>query len=140
VDAIFGMQRSPQSRAAAAASKVGRSCSASPRLRRVRAQARSPRRPAADPRPSSVARLRAAPPSRANLAAASRCRVLRKDEPTTPIDLRSSWRCSKTVLAMDFLARFAIQSGGMDQPTNALEVEHVSRSYGSRQAVSDLSL
>ncbi len=40
---------------------------------------------------------------------------------------------------MDLLARFAIQSGGMIQPTDALEVEHVSRSYGPRQAVSDLS-
>src|SRR5689334_16866621 len=124
MDATFGTQRSPQSRAAAAASKVGRSCSASPRLRRVRAQARSPRRRAADPRPSPVARLRVAPPSRANLAAASRCRVLRKDEPTTPTGLRSSWRCAKTVLAMDLLARFAIQAGGMVQPTEALEVEH----------------
>jgi len=40
---------------------------------------------------------------------------------------------------MDLPARFFAQSDGMNQPTAALEVEHVSRSYGSRQAVSDLS-
>jgi ABC-2 type transport system ATP-binding protein len=40
---------------------------------------------------------------------------------------------------MDLQARFTIQSGGMNQTTNSLEVEHVSRWYGSRQSVSDLS-